>query len=165
MTMLFRFFIHSTLRTFTMDELLAGVYPDLVGAPVMVSAGVKVGDQTVFAEDILVLDTTVFDESKSFWNSNLGQKMKERKFDQVVMHISQTDRNEISFRLYIKKDGRFVTDNEYQNVPLGAEDYASGNGIFSTYDTGRAFIRYFCLNNPEIVGNTYFNPELLPGKD
>lgn len=161
----FRFFTDNQLLSLSFDELLTKPHPELVGAPMMLSTGLKVDNQPVVAEDILVLDTTEFTESNSFWRSYLGQKMQDMKFDQAVIHITQTRYHEISYTVYIKKDGKFVSHNEYDNVPLGSDDYESGNGVFSTSDTGIAFLRYICLNKPELAGNTYFNPELLPGKD
>lgn len=159
---LFRFYARNDMHTHTMDELVMGLYPDLVGVPVMPSTGLSIDDQPIFAEDILVLDVSPIPDDDRFWYSAVGQKMQELKLTEAVLHIKSTVYNEMAFELYLKKDGRFITHNEFDEVPIGSDDYESGNNIFTSGGRDALFIRYFCNRNPKIAGNTLMNPELLP---
>lgn len=158
----FRFFANNQMIRRTLNDLLFDVYPALNGAPVMMATGLKPNGQLTFAEDILVLDVTTLPETDMFWHSHLGQAMKKLGFEEAVLHIKATERYDMAFELFIKKDGSFVTHNEFDEVPLGSADYESGNGVFSTIADSR-FFRYFCKQNPVIAGNSYQHPDLLPG--
>lgn len=157
----FRFLKSNQLIVLTLNQMLGGHHRYLLTAPAMQGSGVLVGDQEAFAEDILVLDVTTLPETDMFWYSHLGQAMKKLGFEEAVLHIKATERYDMAFELFIKKDGSFVTHNEFDDVPLGSDDYESGNGVFSTIADSR-FFRYFCKQNPVIAGNSYQHPELLP---
>lgn len=158
----FRFYTNNKMEVLTWDELFKDARPDLVGVPVMQAFNIQVSDEPLFSGDILELDVTGFAENKLFWRSNLGQSMKEKGFEQLVVHVKTSQYQELAFDCYFKRNGQFITENEYDNMPKDDPDYAKGEGAFCTSDTGNMFIRYVIKNGAVVVGNSHQHPELLP---
>lgn len=158
----FRFYRNNEMEVLSLDELIETARPDLMGAPVMQSFGIEADGRQLFAEDILELDATKIDKEESFWNSNMGQEMERVKAEQCVMVVKTSKFQDYEFYLYLKKDGRFMTENEHDEINEGEEGFEEGKNIFYSRDTGNLFIRYVCMKGAEVIGNTYQNSDLVP---
>lgn len=158
----FRFYRNNEMEILTLDELIDTARPDLVGAPVMQSFGVEADGKQIFAEDILELDATKIDEKLGFWDSNLGQEMAKHKLEQCVLHIRSNQFQEVAYSIFLKKDGRFITESEYYSIPKDDPDYAETDKPYCVKDTGIMFIRYLKNKGAVIIGNTYENNDLVP---
>lgn len=144
------------------EDLVTSARPDLSKLPKMQSLGIQVGEQSLYAEDILVLDVHNIGEKDMFWHSNLGQEMKEKGFDKCVVHISTGKYLGIEFHTYMMKDDQFVSDNDYYETQKDDSDYEEGKQAYSVFDTGSIFIRYLCKRGAVVGGNSYEHPYLLP---
>ena len=150
------------MEVVSFEDLVTTARADLAKLPKMQSLGILSGEQPVFARDILLLDARKIAETELFWNSNLGQEMKNKGFDECLVHVSTDQFLEIRFYAYMKKDGKFVSDNDYYELPTDDPHYEEGKNAYKTYDTGSMFIRYLCTKGAVIVGNSYEHPDLLP---
>lgn len=146
------------------EDLVTNARPDLSKLPKMQSLGILAEGQSLYAEDILVLDARKIEEKNEFWHSNLGQEMKEKAFDMCVVHISIGKYLGIEFRTYMIKDDQFVSENDYYETPKDDSDYEEGKDAYSVFDTGSMFIRYLCKRGAVVYGNSYENPYLLPAR-
>lgn len=144
------------------EDLVTTARADLAKLPKMQSLGIFSGEQPVFARDILLLDARKIEETELFWNSNLGQEMKKKGFDECLVHVSTAKFLEIQFHAYMKKDGKFVSDNDYYEMPTDDPYYEKGKNAYTISDTGSMFIRYLCTKGAVVVGNSYEHPDLLP---
>lgn len=78
------------------------------------------------------------------------------------MLVKSSRFQDYEFYLFLKKDGRFITENEHDEINEGEEGFEDGKNLFRSNDTGNLFIRYLCSKGAKIVGNSYQHPELLP---
>lgn len=158
----FRFYRNNEMEVLSLDELIETARHDLVGVPVMQSFGLEADGIQLFAEDILELDTTKIGKKESFWHSNLGQELERIGGEQCVIHVKTSPFQDYEFHFYVKKDGRFMTENEFDEIKEGEDGFENGRNRYSTKDTGNLFIRYLCRNGAVVIGNTYENSELNP---
>lgn len=158
----FRFYRNNEMEILSLEELVETARPDLVGAPVMQSFGLEIDERQIFAEDVLELDATKIDKKELFWNSNLGQEMEKHELEQCVVHLKSNQYQEMAYDVFLKKDGRFITESEYYEIPKDDPEYAETDKPLCTTDTGIRFIRYLRSKGAVIVGNTFENNELVP---
>lgn len=144
------------------EDLVTTARADLAKLPKMQSLGILSGEGQVFARDILLLDARKIAETEMFWHSNLGQEMNKKGFDECLVHVSTDKFLEINFHAYMKKDGQFVSVNDYYETPTDDPHYEEGKNAYRVSDTGSMFIRYLCTKGAVVVGNSYEHPNLLP---
>lgn len=158
----FRFYRNNEMEVLSLDELIETARPDLVGAPVMQSFGLEAGGKQIFAEDVLELDATKIDKKESFWHSNMGQEMERIGAEQCLVIVKTSKFQDYEFYLFLKKDGRFITENEHDEINEGEEGFEDGKNTFRSKDTGNLFIRYLCNKGAVIIGNAFENEDLVP---
>lgn len=158
----FRFYRNNEMEILSLEELIDTARPDLVGAPVMQSFGLEAGGKQIFAEDILELDATKIAKKESFWHSNLGQEMEKHELEQCILHIRSNEYQEVTYSVFLKKEGQFITESEYYSIPKDDPEYAETDKPLCTRDTGSLFIRYLCNKGAVVTGNAVENRELVP---
>lgn len=141
------------------SDILSGNHEGLVDAkrmlPYLQETKAK---EALYEGDILSLKATDVSEQDGFWGSGVGSKMKERGFDEFVVHLSSKDHEPLTANLYAIKDGEAVRDSLFYDYE--AEENKKDD-IWSETGADMLFIRYFIAKGATLLGNDWEHPELI----
>lgn len=148
------------MEILTMEELIGASRPDLAGKPRMLSLGMNVGEQEVFQQDILSLKIEDIKEDSNFWRQEIGKVMKEKEFDECVIHFYETKFLLPSYVIHLKRNGLFATHNTVNGKKLFSE------GVLYEPKYSNIEFPYLLIScGAKIIGNGFEHKNLLPSED
>lgn len=107
----------------------------------------------IYENDILSLKIENIEKENAFWNSNLGQLVKEHELEEVILTFGISEYLEIKYEVsFLKNNEKFTEKERWKDE--------NAEGLFTEKDTGSLFPRYLLKKGAVVVGNVYENPNL-----
>jgi hypothetical protein len=148
------------MEILTMEEVIKGERPDLAGAPRMLSIGLQAGEQELFQQDILSLKIDDVPEDSNFWRQEIGKVMKEKEFDECVIHFYETKLLLPEYVIYLKRNGKFGS----HNTVTGRNSFSEGT-LFEPKYSNLQFPVLLTSNGAKVIGNGIQDKNLLPSQE
>lgn len=148
------------MEILTMEEVIKGERPDLSGVPRMLSIGLKAGEQEIFQQDILSLKIQDVKEDSNFWRQEIGKVMKEKNFDECVIHFYETKFLSPEYVILLKRNGKFGS----HNTVTGKNVFSEGT-LYEPKASGLYFPVLLTSNGAKVIGNGIQHKNLLPNEE
>lgn len=153
-----RFYHNEKMVVKTLEELIAGNAPELAKETPMFGTGLDYQDTEVFEEDILSLKLSDVPENSNFWNQEVARVMKASEMNEVIFHIQRSPYRNLSYRVHMKRDNRWGSQNTVTNKKLFHE-----STLYEPCYDG-IYLPAFLINcGAVVIGNGVEHPDLLPG--
>lgn len=149
------------MEILTWEQVVKEARPDLVGALVMPSVGIEANGKQLFAEDILELEVMDKPADAPFWRSTIGEVMREKGYERVVVYLTRNSLQEPEYVMLFKTHEGYVSLGVHDDIPEKQWDEACRQPLQIT-ETGLRFLVFLCSQGAVVIGNKCQHAHVLP---